>query len=295
MLQPPQRGFARTTNELYFGEPGVDTLLVGGPYKASRAADTPSRRRILVCQPAGARAAKDKDEDACAKRILSTLARRAYRRPVTDADVQHAARLLQGRTRRRRLRAGHSARPASASCRRRRSCSASSASRAERGPAPYRISDLELASRLSFFLWSSIPDDELLDLAERGKLAEPAVLERQVRRMLRDGRSHALVDNFAGAVARAADVWPASMPDADVFPDFDENLREAFQQETELFVESQLREDRSVVDLLSANYTFVNERLARHYGIPDVYGSRFRRVDVRRRRARRPARARRAS
>jgi hypothetical protein len=157
--------------------------------------------------------------------------------------------------------------------------------RAEQAPAnvapdrAYRISDLELASRLSFFLWSSAPDDELLALAERGRLQDPAVLEQQVRRMLADSRSNTLVDNFAGQWLYLRNMRTAS-PDPDAFPEFDENLREALQQETELFFQSMLREDRSVVALLDANYTFLNERLARHYGIPNVYGNEFRRVTL---------------
>ena len=141
----------------------------------------------------------------------------------------------------------------------------------------YRVSDLELASRLSFFLWSSIPDDELLDVAIAGKLHEPAVLERQVRRMLADSRSRALVTNFASQWLHLRNL-DSITPDMRLFPDFDDNLRQAFRQETELFFDSILREDRSVLDLLRANYTFVNERLAKHYGIPHVYGSRFRRI-----------------
>jgi hypothetical protein len=143
----------------------------------------------------------------------------------------------------------------------------------------YRISDLELASRLSFFLWSSIPDDELLDVAERGRLGDPAVLEEQARRMLADSRSDALVSNFAGQWLYLRNMRTV-VPDPDVFPDFDENLREAFQRQTELFFESIVRENRSVLDLLDADYTFLNERLARHYRIPNVYGSRFRRVTL---------------
>ena len=270
VLQPPQRGFARTTNELYFGEPGVDTVLVGGPYKAARATDTPSRRRIFVCRPASSTRAS---EDACATRILSTLARRAYRRPVTDAEVNTLLEFY---------RAGRADGEFDTGIERglRRILSAPAfLFRIERdGPgAAFPVSDLELASRLSFFLWSSIPDDELLDLAVKGTLSSPAVLEGQVRRMLGDARSQALVDNFANQwlkLGRLAGV----VPDVDEFPDFDENLREALQQETRLFVASQLREDRSVVDLISANYTFVNERLARHYGMAGIYGSRFRRV-----------------
>ena len=153
----------------------------------------------------------------------------------------------------------------------------------------YRVSDLELASRLSFFLWSSIPDDELLDVAIAGKLDEPAVLERQVRRMLADARSRALVDNFASQWLHLRNLESIT-PDMRLFPDFDDNLRQAFRQETELFFDSILREDRSVLDLLRANYTFVNERLAKHYGIPHVYGSHFRRITLDDgQRARRPA------
>ena len=144
---------------------------------------------------------------------------------------------------------------------------------------PYRISDMELASRLSFFLWSSVPDDELLDLAAAGTLHTPAVLEKQVRRMLGDTRSHALVDNFAAQWLHLRNL-DAITPDMRLFPDFDDNLRQAFRQETSLFFDSVLREDRSVLDLLRARYTFVNERLAKHYGIPHVYGSRFRRIDL---------------
>ena len=157
--------------------------------------------------------------------------------------------------------------------------------RVERDPAglapgtPYRLSDVELASRLSFFLWSSIPDEQLLELASRGRLKEPAILEQQVRRMLQDPRSRALVDNFASQWLRLRNLAGQERESAD-YPDFDENLREAFRKETELFIESTLQEDRSVVDLLSATYTFVNERLARHYGIPKVYGSHFRRVTL---------------
>ncbi len=157
--------------------------------------------------------------------------------------------------------------------------------------APYRLSDLDLASRLSFFLWSSIPDDELLEVASRGQLKNPAVLERQVRRMLADPRSQALVDNFAGQWLQLRNLR-ASSPDQNEFPDFDDNLRQAFQRETELLFDSIIREDRNVLDLLTADYTFVNERLARHYGIPNVYGSQFRRVTGDRRHAEGAARAR---
>jgi hypothetical protein len=283
VLQPPQRGFARTTNELYFGEPAVDSVLVGGPYNPRRPADTPSRRAIFVCRPSGSSRTA---EDACAKRILSTLARRAYRRPVTEAEV---STLLEF------YRSGRADGDFELGIQRgvRRILSAPAflfrvenvdvgllpqAASGKRLPTPTPITNLDLASRLSFFLWSSIPDDELLNLAIAGRLSDPAVVEAQVRRMLRDGRSQALVDNFALQwlkLGRLAGV----VPDVDEFPEFDENLREALLQETRLFVGSQLRDDRSVVDLIGANYTFVNERLARHYGIQNVYGSHFRRVE----------------
>ncbi|HET9830977.1 MAG TPA: DUF1592 domain-containing protein, partial [Vicinamibacterales bacterium] len=272
VLQPPQRGFARTTNEVYFGEPAIDTLLVGGPYDGSIARDTPSRRRIFLCHPATRSA-----EEPCAKRILSTLARRAYRRPLADADVQTLLTFY---------RAGRKDGDFDSGIERglRRLLSAPAfLFRIERDPAsavagrPFALNPLDLASRLSFFLWSSIPDDELVDAAVSGALANPAVLERQVARMLHDPRSRALVDNFAFQWLRLGRLTGV-VPDVDEFPDFDENLRDAMQQETRLFVGTQFREDRSVVDLIATNYSFVNERLARHYRIPDVYGSRFRRV-----------------
>jgi hypothetical protein len=278
VLQPPQRGFARTTNELYFGEPAVDHVLIGGPYDGSIARDTPSRRLIFLCRPT-TRAA----EEPCAKRILSTLARRAYRHPVTDAELQ----TLMTFYRAGRAEGGFD--DGIERGLRRMLSSPAFLFRVEREPldvargtplpagAAYRISDLDLASRLSFFLWSSIPDDELLDAAVKGTLSNPAVFEQQVARMLRDGRSQALVDNFAVQWLQLGRL-EGVVPDVDEFPDFDENLRDAMQQETRLFVASQIRENRTVVDLIAANYSFVNERLARHYGIPNVYGGRFRRV-----------------
>ena len=248
--------------------------------------DTPSRRRIFVCGPTN-----PDEEDRSARRILSTLMRRAYRRPVTDADLQGPLEFY----RQARTEAGFEAGIEMAAVGRpgesRSSCSAS---RQDPAGLPantaYRISDLELASRLSFFLWSSIPDDELLDVAIRGKLHEPAVLERQVRRMLADSAlAERWSNNFADSGFTCA-ISTSITPDMRLFPDFDDNLRQAFRQETELFFESILREDRSVLDLLKANYTFVNERLAKHYGIPNVYGSRFRRVTLDAgQRARRPA------
>jgi hypothetical protein len=253
-------------------QPAVYSISVNGPYDARGPGDTPSRRRIFVCAPAA-----PADQEGCAKRILSTLMRRAYRRPVTDADLQAPLKFY------RDARADGGFEAGIEMGLRAVLVSPEFLFRVEQDPsgiAPgtaYRVSDLELASRLSFFLWSSIPDDELLDAAALGRLKTPAVLEQQARRMLADTRSTALVTNFA-------DQWlylrnlASTNPDMRLFADFDDNLRQAFRQETELFFESILREDRNVLDLLRANYTFVNERLAKHYGIPNVYGSRFRRV-----------------
>jgi cytochrome c5 len=283
VLQPPQRGFARTTNEVYFGNPSVAMISVGGPHTSTGAVDTPSRRKLFTCGPssrsgATQRAARNgSGEEACARTILSTLGRRAYRRPLTDADVRTIMEFY---------RAGRAEGGFDAGIQRgvRRILSSPSfLFRVEREPAnlapgtPYRVSDIDLASRLSFFLWSSVPDDELLDAAVRGKLSDDAELERQVRRMLRDPRSQSLVDNFASQWLQLGRL-AGTVPDADEYPEFDENLRDALLEETRLFVSNQLREDRSVVDLLSANYSYVNERLGRHYKIPNVYGSHFRRV-----------------
>ena len=253
-------------------QPAVYSVSVTGPFDAGGAADLPSRRRIFVC-----RSERASEEPACARRIISTLARRAYRRPVTDADLQVPLALYQ------ETRAGQGFEAGIEMALRAILASTEFLFRVERDPrnvAPntaYRVSDLELASRLSFFLWSSVPDDELLSLAVAGKLKEPVLLEQQVRRMLADPRSQALVTNFAGQWLYLRNLAAVS-PDPRMFPDFDDNLRQAFRRETELFFESIVKEDRSVLDLLRAKYTFVNERLARHYGIPNVYGSRFRRV-----------------
>ena len=252
----------------------MQTLAITGPFKPTGPGDTPSRRRIFTCRPATPAA-----ESACARQILSALARRAYRKPVTDADLQPVLSFYDtGRARsgfERGIQMGLQ----------RILASPQFMFRVERDPANvapgavYRISDVELASRLSFFLWSSIPDDELLKVASQGKLKEPAVLEQQVRRMLASSRSRTLVTNFAGQWLHLRNVRSV-LPNSDEFPDFDDNVRQAFLRETELFVDSIMREDRNVLDLLRADYTFVNERLARHYGIPDVYGSYFRRVAV---------------
>ena len=258
-------------------QPSIASLIVSGPYGADGAGDTPSRERILICRPRTG--APEAERTACARSILWTLARRAYRRPVTEGDLD---RLLpfyeQGRGE------GGFERGIQRAVER-LLVSPEFLFRIERAPEDvadgeaYPVSDLELASRLSFFLWSSIPDDELLDAAIRGELREPDVLDRQVRRMLADPRSAALVDNFAEQWLFLRDV-DAKEPDAGFFPGFDENLRLAFRRETGLFVDSVLRGDHSVLDLLTARHTFVNERLARHYGIPHVYGSHFRRVEL---------------
>jgi Protein of unknown function (DUF1592)/Protein of unknown function (DUF1588)/Protein of unknown function (DUF1585)/Protein of unknown function (DUF1595) len=215
----------------------------------------------------------------CAKKILTTFARRAYRRPVTAADLQAPLQFYE------QARTDGGFESGIEMALRAMLASTEFLFRIERDPkniasnTNYRISDVELASRLSFFLWSSVPDEELLGLAIEGRLKDAAVLEKQVRRMLADARSEALVTNFAGQWLYLRNLAAAS-PDARMFPDFDDNLRQAFRRETELFFENIVREDHNVLDLLRANYTFVNERLARHYGIPNVYGSRFRRVSL---------------
>jgi mono/diheme cytochrome c family protein len=258
-------------------QPAVYSISIIGPYAATGAGETPSRRRIF-----GSRPANPGDEEGSAKRILSALMRRAYRRPVTDADLQGPLELF------RNARAEEGPENFEAGIELALAAVLVSPEflfRVEHDPAGIppntvsRISNLELASRLSFFLWSSIPDDELLDAAVAGKLHEPAVLERHVRRMLADTRSRALVSNFASQWLHLRNL-AAITPDMRLFPDFDDNLRQAFRQETELFFESILREDRSALDLLRADYTFVNERLAKHYGIPHVYGDRFRRITL---------------
>jgi hypothetical protein len=274
------QGYLRSSadNFDWSGRPHMQTLAITGPFKPTGPGDTPSRRQIFTCRPS-APAGSPTAESACARQILTTLARRAYRKPVTDADLQPVLSFYEtGRARggfERGIEMGLQ----------RILASPQFMFRVERDPpnvAPgtvYRISDVELASRLSFFLWSSIPDDELLRVASQGKLTDPAVLEQQVRRMLASARSRTLVTNFAGQWLQLRNVRSV-LPNSDEFPDFDDNVRQAFLRETELFFDSIMREDRNVLDLLRADYTFVNERLARHYGIPDVYGSYFRRVTV---------------
>ncbi len=265
------------------------SVSIAGPFDAGTVTDTPSRRRLFVCQPhfrdsgSGTRDSKNSSpgdaEDVCARQIVSTVARRAFRRGVTAADIDAPMRFYTEA----KADGGFDAGVEMAL----RAVLASTEFlfRIERDPrgvaaqTPYRVSDVELASRLSFFLWSSVPDDELLGLAIAGRLNRPATLEQQVTRMLASPKADALVSNFAGQWLYLRNLAAAS-PDARAFPDFDDNLRQAFRRETELFVDSIMREDRSALDLLRANYTFVNERLAKHYGIPNVYGSRFRRVSL---------------
>ncbi len=252
--------------------PAIYQISINGPYDAKGPGDTPSRRRIFACHPA-----KPGEQDPCAERILAALMRRAYRRPVTSADVQKPMEFYRRAKAQDGFEAGIEAALNAVLV------SPEFLFRIERDPAgiaaggAYRISDLELASRLSFFLWSSLPDDELLATAERGDLHKPLILARQVRRMLADARADNLTSNFAAQWLYLRNL-ESFTPDLRLYPDFDDNLRQAFRRETEMHFETVLREDRSVLDLLKANYTFLNERLAKHYGIPNVYGSNFRRV-----------------
>jgi len=256
------------------GLPLIERVQITGPLEPTGPGDTPSRRRIFTCHPAGA-----SEEVPCARKILTTLARRAYRRPVTDKDLELLLSFYQkGRN------AGNFDTGIETALRL-ILADPKFIFRSEPDPstvAPgsnYRLPDLELASRLSFFLWSSIPDDELLNVAAQGKLHDPSVLEQQVRRMIADRRADSLVNNFAAQWLFLRNL-PATQRDQGEFPNFDDNLRVAFAKETELFFGSILHEDRSVLDLMNADYTFVNERLAKQYGIPDIYGSRFRRVTL---------------
>ena len=254
--------------------PHLGTLTITGPFDETGIEDTPARRRIFVCQPGNAA-----EEAPCARQILSSLARRAYRRPVTGRDLAPLVAFYeQGR-----MAGGFEAGIERAL--RALLVSPDFLFRVVSDPpgaepgTPYRLSGLELASRISFFLWSSLPDDELLAVAEAGGLEDPAVVEAQVRRMLADPRSEALARNFAGQWLRLRNISGA-LPSDVLFPDFGESLRQDFVRETELFFDSILREGRGVTDLLTADHTFLNERLARHYGIPGVYGSDFRRVSL---------------
>jgi hypothetical protein len=250
------------------GQPHIQTLTINGPFGSTGPGDTPSRRRVFTCRPTTAAA-----EQQCARQILSTLVRRAYRQPATDADIQRVMSFFEANRRNGGFEAGIE------SALQRILASPQFLFRIERDSSPgvHRVSDTELASRLSFFLWSSIPDDRLLQLASDGSLKRPGVLEAEVQRMLADSKSSALVENFAGQWLRLRNLRNVS-PNSDLFPDFDDNLRQSFRRETELLFDSIVREDRNIFDLMRADYTFVNERLARHYGIPGVYGTQFRRV-----------------
>ena len=258
-------------------EPALSTIRIDGPFEAESSpadVESPSRRRLFVCYPSDA-----SEERPCARDILSQLARRAFRRPITETDVDALLAVFDEGRGRGGFEAGIEF------ALRKVLVSPDFLFRLERDPtdfppaSPYALSDVELASRLSFFLWSTIPDEELLSLAVAGELGDPTVLDRQVGRMLADPRADALVENFAGQWLYLRNMEQVA-PDPVEFPAFDDNLRNAFARETEMFLVSQLREDRSVVELLEADYTFLNERLAKHYGVPGVYGSHFRRVHL---------------
>jgi mono/diheme cytochrome c family protein len=270
-LQP----FIRSSNDTLdpTGHAHIDTFTVTGPFNPTGPGDTPSRRRIFTCAPKNA-----SEEEPCARKTLSTLARRAYRGMDTAADMNRLMEFYKN---------GRSGKDFESGVRmalQRLLSSPKFVFRAERDPAnavpgvPYRISDLELASRLSFFLWSSIPDDELLTVATQGKLKN-AVLDQQIKRMLADPKAEAMVSNFAGQWLYLRNL-KNQIPNSLEFPDFDDNLRQALQRETELFFGSIMREDRNVLDLMTADYTFVNERLAQHYGMPNIKGSHFRRTPI---------------
>ena len=256
------------------GIPSLEKMEIMGPFSPTGTGDTPSRRRIFVCKPAS-----PGDEPPCAKKILAALARRAFRRPVTDADLEIPLGFYQTGAKRggfeKGIQSGLTYILASPTF----------LYRVEQDPASlragmnHRIGDFELASRLSFFLWSSIPDEELLRAASAGGLGEPAAIERQVRRMLADRKSDALVANFFAQWLRVRELALVD-PDSSEFPNFEEDLRRAFLREMELFTGSIVRDDRNVLDLLTATDTFVNERLARHYGISGIRGDQFRRVTL---------------
>jgi hypothetical protein len=252
--------------------PAIYQLTITGPYDAQGVSATPSRSRIFTCTPDDAGA-----EEACAEDILSALMRRAYRRPIDAGEVETPLAFYRDARAQGDFESGIGNALTSILV------NPQFLFRVERDPdgaaRPYRIGGLELATRLSFFLWSSIPDDELLETAIAGRLSDPAELERQARRMLADPRSGNLARNFAGQWLMLRNLDAVS-PNPRLYPDFDDNLRQAFRQETELFFDSVLREDRSVLDLLRADYTFLNERLAKHYGVSGIYGSRFRRVEL---------------
>jgi hypothetical protein len=259
---------------------GLGSVTISGPFSITGPGDTPSRRRIFVCQvPVEQPGAYSIQETACARRILATLARRAFRGQASDASVDSLMELYQ------QARVKGSFEQGIELALQGLLVMPQFLFRVEKSPANvapgqnYRISDIELASRLSFFLWSTIPDDELLALAAAGTLSDPDTLRKQVGRMIQDSRSRALVENFAGQWLYLRNVKTVH-PNQDIFSDFDENLRRAFQQETNLFLAYLIREDYSVLDLLRADFSFLNERLATHYGVPGVHGQRYRKVTL---------------
>jgi hypothetical protein len=274
------RSFVRTMNSPgsisgYTFYPHVGQVFIEGPFNGLPATETQSRGKILECYPATA-----SEEDACARQIISTLTRRAFRRPTTESDIELMIGFFEsGRDEGGTFDYGIEA------VVQRLLADPEFIYRSEIEPddarpgEPYRIGDLELASRLSFFLWSSIPDDELIRLGAEGRLSDPEILEAQVERMIADPRSDEFVENFTGQWLNVREI-AASEPVVDLFPDFDSTLRDAYRREIELFFGSIIQGDRSILDLLTADYTFVNERLAQHYGIPDIYGSQFRRVEL---------------
>ena len=276
VLQPVMKGAVLSNDEKYHGHAEVQALTIEGPYEGAVPEDTTSRRRIFVCHPTAA-----SEEEACAERIMSRLARLAYRRSPTAQDVETLLEFFRDG----RAKDEGSFDTGIQLALERLLVDPDFLIRVQEDPpgaAPgqvYALSDLELASRLSFFLWSNIPDEALLDVADRGLLTDPAVLSRQVRRMLGDPRSETLVNNFAAQWLHLRNLEDVKA-EPSVYPEFDQDLVDAFRQETELFIASTIDEDRSVMDLLGADYTYLNERLARHYGIPGVYGSRFRRVTL---------------
>jgi hypothetical protein len=256
------------------GHPHFEMFMVTGPFNATGPGDTPSRRRIFTCRPA-TRA----EEEPCARKIITTLARRAYRGDLTASDTQRLMSFYQSGRQTGGFEKGIQ------SALQRILASPKFVFHIEAEPADaaakgiYTISDQELASRLSFFLWSTVPDDELLQLASKGVLHTPQVLEQQVRRMLADPKAEALTTNFASQWLYLRNL-KNMQPLSEEYPDFDDNLRQAFEQEAELFFQSIVKEDRNVLDLMTADYTFLNERLARHYRVPNIYGSHFRRVTL---------------
>ena len=254
--------------------PAIGFVRIQGPFNAVRPTDSASRRKVFICRPGS-----QLQEAACAKQILTTLARRAYRRPLTEAEVATLLRFFAEGRRDATFDEGIELGLRFLLANPQFLVRAEGEMANARTGQLYRITDLELASRLSFFLWSSIPDDALITVATQGRLSQPRVLEQQVRRMLADPRSEALVSNFAQQLLYLRNL-PATSPDGVFYPDWDDELRQSLKRESELFFESIIRGDRDVVDLLTADYTFVNERLARHYRIPNVYGSRFRRVTL---------------